>query len=95
MRWRTAKSPSTDNTPYQANPYWFAWYPVVAYQETRDSFTWNPNNRVWVWWEYVRVERETKEGINQYGFVCQKTHYTYFVTEPDKLPINLRPKVKS
>lgn len=87
MRWRINEttreaSPSKKRRNYVADPYWFAWYPIIARGQDGTKF--------WVWREVVRLERRPELWNDAYGGFVRKVCYYYFTVEPDRIPSTMR-----
>ena len=84
MRWGQRAKFNPDTYYSGQNRFWFAWYPVRAVVSEATAF--EDEILVWVWWEYVKIERFVLDGHDDYGFVCQSTVYRYEPVDQDKLP---------
>ncbi len=78
MQWATTVDPSRKHRDYEEDPYWFAWYPIVAETETGEFRR--------VWREFVRQSRHCRTVGDGYGGVCKEIYYLYFTVNPDQQP---------
>lgn len=92
MRWGQIAKTNPDTYYSGQNKFWFAWYPVRAVVAEATAF--EDEVLIWVWWEYVKVERFVASGHDTYGFVCQSTVYRFELVERDELPSHLRTQTK-